>query len=149
MKKILPFSILFYISFIVQMQAQNTPHLQKDYINPANGYTHVVAVTTGKVKTLYISGQVGEGKDMEAQIRSAFSNLEKQLYAAGATLDDLVKTTTFFVNYQPSHLATFRQVREEFLGTVDMPASTLVGVQSLATERLLVEIEAVAVVEVE
>jgi len=149
MKKIFSLVILFYISFMVQTQAQNTAHFEKDYINPANGYTQVVAITTGNVKTLYISGQVGEGEDLESQVRSAFHNLEKQLHDAGATLADLVKTTTFFVDYRPAHLETFKQVREEFLGDRNLPASTLVGVQSLALERFLVEIEAVAVVELE
>ena len=149
MKKIFPLSIFFCVSFISHLQAQDTPRFQKEYINPANGYTQVVAVTTGPVKTLYISGQVGEGEDLESQLRSAFSNLEKQLQDAGATLADLVKTTTFFVDYQSDHLEIFKKVREEFLGTRNLPASTLVGVQSLALERFLVEIEAVAVVKLE
>jgi enamine deaminase RidA (YjgF/YER057c/UK114 family) len=84
---------------------------------------------------------------METQVRAAFHNLEKQLKEAGGTLKDMVKTTTFFVNYQTAHLETFKQVRKEFLGEHQLPASTLVGVQALAAERLLVEIEAVAVFE--
>lgn len=147
MKKISLLSIYFWVFFTLPVQAQDTAHVQKDYINPANGYTQVVAVITGNVKTLYISGQVGEGEDLESQVRSAFRNLEKQLLDAGATLDDLVKMTTFFVDYHPAHLEIFKQVREEFLGNNNMPASTLVGVQSLALERFLVEMEAVAVIE--
>ena len=149
MKKIFLLSFCFCISLTAHLQAQDTAHFQKDYINPANGYTQVVAITTGKVKTLYISGQVGEGEDLERQLQSAFRNLEEQLQDAGATLADLVKTTTFFVDYQPAHLETFKQVREEFLGDRNLPANTLVGVESLALERFLVEIEAVAVVELE
>lgn len=149
MKKIFPISLWFCISSMAHLQAQDTAHYQKEYINLANGYTQVVAITTGNVKTLYISGQVGEGEDLESQVRSAFHNLEKQLHDAGATLADLVKTTTFFVDYQPAHLETFKQVREEFLGDRNLPASTLVGVHSLALGRFLVEIEAVAVIEME
>jgi enamine deaminase RidA (YjgF/YER057c/UK114 family) len=147
--KIFLLLILWYSSWMAPAQAQEATHLQKDYINPANGYTQVVAITTGKIKIIYISGQVGEGEAMEVQVRAAFRNLETQLQAAGATLGDLVKTTTFFVNYQPAHLETFKQVRKEFLGEHHLPASTVVGVQALASERLLVEIEAVAVVELE
>lgn len=149
MKNLVLISLCCYISFITHAQHQEDTGLQKTYVNPANGYTQVVAITTGNVKTLYISGQVGEGEDLESQVRSAFRNLEKQLQDAGATLDDLVKMTTFFVDYHPAHLETFKQVREEFLGNSNMPASTLVGVQSLALERFLVEMEAVAVVEIE
>lgn len=139
--------ILWCTSWMAPALAQEAIHLQKDYINPANGYTQVVAVSIGKIQTLYISGQVGEGEDMETQLRSAFRNLEEQLQEAGGTFADLVKTTTFFVNYHPAHLETFKKVRKEFLGEHQLPASTLVGVQALATERLLVEIEAVAVFE--
>ncbi len=147
MKKVL-LCLCCYVSYFACIYAQDASHFQKAYINPANGYTQVVAVTTGNIKTLYVSGQVGEGEDMKTQIRSAFHNLEKQLKDAGATLDDLVKTTTFFVNYQPEHLSIFKEIRKELLGDHNMPASTLVGVQALAAERLLVEIEAVAVIEI-
>lgn len=149
MNKVFPLSFCFCIIFMVHLQAQDTVHVQKDYINPANGYTQVVGITTGHVKTLYISGQVGEGEDLESQVRSAFRNLEKQLQDAGGTFADLVKMTTFFVDYQPAHLDIFKQIRKEFLGDRNLPASTLVGVQALASERFLVEIEAVAVIELE
>lgn len=125
------------------------PVLSKEFINPASGYSQVVSVTTGDVKTLYISGQIGEGEGLEAQMRSVLANLEKQLAEGGATFKDIVKMNTYIVDYKPSDLDIFRGVRKEIMGDKDMPASTLVGVHSLALEQWLIEMEAVAVVEID
>lgn len=122
--------------------------IKKEFINPGPGYTNTLAVTNGNTKTIYISGQVGEGKDLESQIRSSFMNLKKQLADAGATFSDVVKMTTYMVRYKESDLDIFRTVRKEVLGEKNMPANTLVGVYSLYKDEYLVEMEAVAVVEI-
>ncbi len=122
--------------------------LEKEYINPASGYTQVVAVTHGNVKTIYVSGQVAEGDDLATQIEGAFKALEAQLAAAGATFQDIVKMNTYIVNYQPKDLAVFRGIRERLYGNERMPTSTLVGVQALALPEWLVEMDAVAIIEV-
>ena len=121
--------------------------IKKEYINPCAGYTNTVSVISGKIKTIYISGQVGEGKDLEAQIRSSFQNLKKQLEDAGAQFSDVVKMHTYIVRYKESDLDIFRNVRREILGEKDMPTNTLVGVYSLFKDEYLVEMEAVAVIE--
>jgi enamine deaminase RidA (YjgF/YER057c/UK114 family) len=121
----------------------------REHINPSSGYTNVVAVTTGDVRTLYISGQVGSGDTLEQQIRSAFEGVLKQLADADSAFSDVVKINTYIVNYRQEDLALFRKVREEMFGQQKMPASTLVGVASLATEAIKVEMEAVAVVAAE
>lgn len=147
MKQILLTFLLFISVCLGAVLGQQTGKLKKEYINPANGYTQVVAVESDHTKTLYISGQIGEGKNLEDQIRSALSNLEKQLKDAGADFTDIVKMNTYIVNYQPEHLNIFSDIRKEMLGTKRMPASTLIGVQSLALSQFLVEIEAIAVME--
>lgn len=121
--------------------------IKKEYINPGAGYTNTVSVISGNIKTIYISGQVGEGKDLEAQIRSSFQNLKKQLEDAGAQFSDVVKMHTYIVRYKESDLDIFRNVRREVLGEKDMPTNTLVGVYSLFKDEYLVEMEAVAVIE--
>lgn len=119
----------------------------KEFINQNNGYSEAVVVSTGDTKTIYISGQIGEGIDFESQMRSALKNLEKTLKTSGASLQDVVKMNTYIVNYSPEILTTFRQVRKEVMGNEKMPASTLVGVASLALPEWLIEIEAVAIVK--
>ena len=119
--------------------------VERSFINPANGYTQVVAVEHGGATTLYVSGQIGEGENLGEQMRAAWTSLGEQLRAAGGSFKDLVKINTYVVNYRPADLETFRKVRDEFLAKENRPASTLVGVDSLALRRWLVEIEAVAV----
>ena len=122
--------------------------IQKEYIDPSEGFSQTVIVKTGNYKTLYISGQIGSGTDLESQTLTTFKNLETQLYQANATFKDVVKMNTYIVNFQPeTDLPIFRKVRKEFLGTENYPASTLVGVESLGRKEWLIEIEAIAVIE--
>ena len=122
--------------------------IEKEYIEPNEGFSQTVVVKTGNFKTLYISGQIGDGVNLEAQTITTFQNLEKQLTNCNATFKDVVKMNTYIVNFNPEiDLPIFRKVRKEFLGTENYPASTLVGVESLGRKEWLIEIEAIAVVE--
>ena len=139
-------------------QAQSRRGVSRERINPGTlaapaGYAQVVAVRGGKL--VFVSGQVatdekgtpvGKG-DLKAQTIKAFENVRSALLGAGAGLGDIVKITTFVVNYRADMLPTLRGVRSAFLGDVVVPASTLVGVQALARPEYLVEIEVIAVVE--
>ena len=113
-------------------------------------YTHVVAVE-GR-RTIFVSGQlardrngnvVGKG-DMRAQIRQVGENIKAALEAAGASLQDIVKTTTYVTDIDEffKHV----DVRLEYLGRA-LPTSTTVEVRRLAHPDLMVEIEAIAVVD--
>ena len=120
----------------------------KDYLEPNEGFSQTVIVKTGSFKTIYISGQIGDGLNLEAQTIAVFQNLEKQLKNSNATFKDVVKMNTYIVNFNPEiDLPIFRKVRKHFLGNENYPASTLVGVESLGRKEWLIEIEAVAVVE--
>lgn len=114
-------------------------------------YTPVIRASGGQ--TVYISGQVsvdlegavvGEG-DFAAQARQVFSNLRLALASVGADFSNVVKTTTYIVNYNTSLREELGAVRAEFMAG-ELPASTLVGVQALADPAYLIEVEAVAVV---
>jgi len=116
-----------------------------------NGYSHVVSASgTG----VYIAGQVAfdaDGRvvgpgDLRTQTEQVFKNLVRALAAAGARVEDLVKITVFVVNYKPADSEVIREVRSRFLANPP-PASTLVGVQSLVVPELMIEIEAIAVID--
>ncbi len=119
----------------------------KTHVDPRQGYSEAVIVENNGVQTIYISGQVGEGENFETQFRDAINKLLKTLENTGATFKDVVKYSTFVVNYQPEYLDTFRAVRKELLGDTDMPASTLVGVETLGAPSWGVEVEAIAVIK--
>jgi enamine deaminase RidA (YjgF/YER057c/UK114 family) len=95
---------------------------------------------------LFISGQVPEGPGGEVpasfrdQARLAWRNVEAQLAAAGMTLDNLVKVTTFLSDrrYRQENY----EVRHEVLAG-RTPAITIV-ICGIYDEAWLLEIEAVA-----
>ena len=98
---------------------------------------------------LYVSGQVaqdGEGNtvgigDAGVQTRQIMSRIQTIVEAAGATMQDVVKITTFLVNIDD--YPAFSQVRSETFPT-DPPASSTVVVAGLVRPEFLVEVEAVA-----
>ena len=132
--------------------------MQKKHINPdtlltPRGYSHIVTVE-GAQKLAFISGQVAvdkEGKivgpgDLKIQIKTAAENLVAALAAVGAKPTDIVKMNTYIVQYKQADYAAMREARAVLFPTGDPPASTLIGVHSLAVDGLLVEIEAVAAI---
>lgn len=119
-------------------------------VSPGRGYTHVV---TGTGRLVAISGQVafdehgevvGPG-DAAAQARQVFENLRRCLAAAGAGFADVIKLTYFVTD--TGHMPAIRAVRDEFLGSGPLPASTAVQVAALVFPELLLEIEALALTE--
>jgi enamine deaminase RidA (YjgF/YER057c/UK114 family) len=117
------------------------------------GFSQVV-VATGK-RTIYTAGQIsiderGElvgGGDLAVQTEQAMRNVGLALAAAGAGYADIVKITTYVVNYRPEQRTVIGKARAPFFAAGEPPASTLVGVAALALPDWLVEIEAVAVVD--
>lgn len=107
-------------------------------------------------RTIYTAGQVaideggslvGAG-DLAEQTAQAMRNVGLALAAAGASFADIVKITTYVVNYRPEHRSIIGKARAPFFaGGKPPPASTLVGVAALALPEWLVEIEAIAVVD--
>jgi enamine deaminase RidA (YjgF/YER057c/UK114 family) len=132
--------------------------MEKEFLNPAGmpvlpGFSQVVTATEGKI--VFISGQValdannevvGKG-DLRAQVVQTFENLKRALASVGATFDDVLKTNTYIVNYTPDMIGAVREVRSQYLPQEKAPASTLIGVQALVFEDLLIEIEAFAMVK--
>jgi enamine deaminase RidA (YjgF/YER057c/UK114 family) len=112
-----------------------------------------VVVASG-TRTVYTAGQVsidasgalvGAG-DLAEQTAQVMRNVGLALAAAGADFSDVVKITTYVVNYKPEHRAIVGKARAPFFKNGTPPASTLVGVSALALPEWLVEIEAIAVI---
>ena len=101
--------------------------------------------------TVYVSGTVAWGEDgrfigegdVYAQAKQALRNIEKALQQAGASLSDVVRTRIYLTDIDRweeaarAHAEAFAEVK---------PAATMVEVSRLADGKMLVEIEAVAVV---
>jgi enamine deaminase RidA (YjgF/YER057c/UK114 family) len=121
---------------------------------PPPGYSNIAEIRGGRL--VYIAGQaaldrdgslVGEG-NLEAQADQAFRNLATALSAVGCTVRDIAKLTVFIRDMR--QLAAYRRARDRFFGTTTPPAApavTLVEVSKLFDDKLLIEIEAVAVAD--
>jgi enamine deaminase RidA (YjgF/YER057c/UK114 family) len=126
--------------------------MPKQHLNPANmhtptGYSHVVKAGD----TIYISGQVPVAPDGSivgvdnpaAQAEQIYQNLQTALASVGASVRDVVKTTTYIVN--PDCIDAVREARARYFGE-NPPTSTLVVISRLARPEFLIEIEAIAYV---
>ena len=131
--------------------------MQRRTVNPwpwqdSFGFSQAIEVS-GAQRTIFCAGQTSmddEGKpvhlnDMRAQINQAMDNLETVLRESGAGLSDVVR-----LNYYTTDVDLLLGASDALLDRLAeagcQPASTLLGVTSLAFPELLVEIEATAVV---
>jgi enamine deaminase RidA (YjgF/YER057c/UK114 family) len=111
------------------------------------GYAHVARVgatvfTAGAVPLDEAGRLVGEG-DLVAQTNQVVANLEAALAAAGATAEDVVKTTVYVASIDRADLVAVWTAFQE--SPLHHAPSTLLGVTVLGYPGQLVEIEAVAV----
>ncbi len=127
--------------------------MEKEFINPSSmGFTNTVAITSGGAKLVYVSGQVGyaDGKvpdDIGEQADIAFKNLVSELEAAGAKVEDVVKINTYIKELDGEKAKAVGVANAKYFTQENQPASTWIGVTSLIFPNLLVEVEAIAVVE--
>ena len=85
------------------------------------------------------------GGDLEAQIGQTWRNIEESMKAAGGNLRNIVKVTTYVTDIIA--LPTWYKVWNELFDLADRPASTFVEVSRLARPGLMVEIEAIGVLD--
>ena len=98
------------------------------------------------MKTVYVSGQVGRGADLQAHAESAFGGVAEQLAAAGASLRAVVKFRIYVTDFDPADYGIISAARLAAFPENAWPASTMLGGNALALEQFRVEIEATAVV---
>jgi enamine deaminase RidA (YjgF/YER057c/UK114 family) len=132
-----------------------------ELINPPGipepmGYAQVGVATGGR--TVYVSGQVARTADgghvapgdLAGQVEQAYTNLLAALAGAGATYADVAKVTAYVVDLTEEKLGPFVEGAmriAEAHGIDPTKPMTMIGVTSLAEADLLVEIEAIAVLD--
>lgn len=124
---------------------------------PKVDFHQQVAIGSGS-KLVFMAGQVawdadgtlvGKG-DLAAQVEQCYLNVAAAVAGAGGTFDDLAKLTTYVVDWSPDKMAMLREGRNRALkklGVKLLAPGTLIGVAALFTPDLLVEIEAIAVID--
>lgn len=134
--------------------------MPKEHINPPTlfpslpfGFSQIATARGGK--TVYISGQTAwdaekrivGGNDLGKQTRQALRNIQIAVETAGGTMADVVSMRIYVVNYKRADAGVIGGATQEFFPPDKPPASTLIGVSSLAVEDFLIEIEAIAVID--
>jgi 2-iminobutanoate/2-iminopropanoate deaminase len=104
----------------------------------------------GQVSADSDGNAVGVG-DIELQTKNTFENIGRVLRDAGAEWTDIVKLNTYYVfDGEPDELKDYwekmTRVRMQFLPTPG-PSGTAVRVAGLAYPDLLIEVEAIAVID--
>lgn len=124
---------------------------------PAVDLYRQVSVATGS-KLVFVAGQVavdaagatvGAG-DYAAQTERCYLNVANALAAAGATLDDVAKLTVYVVDWTPDKMPLLQEGITRAaakLGVTPVAPLTGLGVNALAGPDLLVEVEAIAVLD--
>ena len=116
-------------------------------------YSQAIRATGNTV--LHCAGQVavdadgrliGKG-DVVAQARQDLANIGRLLAAAGAAPADVARIRVYVVNHKTEYLEPIQAEITKFFGDAPLPASTWLGVASLALPEYLVEIEATAVLD--
>jgi 2-iminobutanoate/2-iminopropanoate deaminase len=114
-------------------------------------YSRAVEVVGGK--TVYLAG-VGAPVDVQgnslagdfrAQAHGCFAALKRNLEAVGGKLSDIVTMTVSITDSR--YGADFVNVRKEYYPDGNFPGSALIGVASLARPEMMVEVQAIAVID--
>ena len=131
------------------MDAPNAHQIRTDP-DPMEPYRLAQGYRVGNL--IFLSGQaaidahgaiVGAG-DFAAQAEQVFANLAQVLEAAGSGLDKVIKVTIYLTDM--ARFADIVALRGRYFSP-PYPADTIVEVAALALPELMIEIEAVALVE--
>ena len=119
---------------------------------PPRGGIFSTAIEAPAGRTIYVSGLTSRSKsgdivgkgDIKVQTETILTNMRIILEEAGATMGDIVKLTVFIRDMEL--FDEIHDIRRSYFEE-PYPASSMVEVSMLADPDLLIEIEAVAVVE--
>jgi 2-iminobutanoate/2-iminopropanoate deaminase len=117
----------------------------------SRGYSPAVITSGGK--TVYLAGHGGysdeSGKtypgDFDTQVRICFERIGAVLAKAGGTLDDIVSMTVFIVDMKNGD--RFTELRRGIFSEGCYPGSALIGIKELAHPEMMLEIQAIAVIQ--
>ena len=148
--------LLMALISILNGYSQKKPDLvhfeNPGFLSTPKGYSHVARIDMGNAWMLIISGQVALDKegnlvgkdDFARQTDMVYDNIIRIIKDAGGNKDHLVKTGIFILDN--ANMPVLREIRNKYINIQKPPASTLVQVDKLYRDDLLIEIEATAVI---
>jgi 2-iminobutanoate/2-iminopropanoate deaminase len=117
---------------------------------PVGPYNQAIAATgqmlfvAGQIPLDPLSGTIVGEEDITAQTQQVMANLGAILTAAGATWDDVVKTSVFLTDL--ANFVPMNEVYAEYFEEDTAPARACVEVSRLP-KNVLVEIECIAMID--
>lgn len=117
---------------------------------PSQGYPQVT-ISPSHSRIVTTSGQIGidtSGQivtSYEDQVQLSFHNLAAAVISAGARLEDVMKVTTYVVDYDPSKATVIAEAATATFGA-RIPANTMIGVAKLLKPEVLFEVDATAII---
>ncbi len=124
---------------------------------PKSDLLHQVSVATGS-KMVFIAGQVawdadgntvGEG-DFAAQLEQCYLNVAAALAEVGGSFDDVAKLTIYVPDWTSDKYPLLKEGiarASAKLGVALVPPASLIGISAPFTPDLMVEVEAIAVID--
>jgi enamine deaminase RidA (YjgF/YER057c/UK114 family) len=117
---------------------------------PLGPYSQITRVKASEF--VFIAGQVGadrDGKvpaDFDAQCANVYANIKTALESVGATWGNVVEFTTYIVHSQdiPKFMDYRRRAFPTFFPDGKYPPNTLLVIDRLVQEPLLIEVQTVA-----
>lgn len=113
-----------------------------------------IVVTQTPRRMVFVSGQVsvdagnniiGEG-NLAIQAETAFRNLERALVAVGVKAQDVAKVGIYVKDFHEEDAAVIREAMRRVFAEKPLPTSTWLGVERLALDGCLIEVDAIAVI---
>lgn len=134
--------------------------MANSYHNPSSlfnstqyGFSQIVTVSSSG-KAFHTSGQVAldnnenvMGATLLDQARHSLSNLSIAIQSIGGDLSDVMSLRIYFVQSEFDNIHAISEALKEFYHPEQLPASTWVGVASLARKSFLIEIEAMGFID--
>jgi 2-iminobutanoate/2-iminopropanoate deaminase len=127
--------------------------MEKEFISPKGLYefpSYTQVVKAGN--TVYIAGQTGIDENgevveggFEAQAVRTFENMKLALQSVGASFKDVVKLNGYFTTYDKDR-PKYHELRSRYFDP-PLPTATNVQVAKLAFPEMLLEVEAVAIID--
>jgi len=121
---------------------------------PLGQYSHMTRVKASEL--IFIAGQVSVDKggnivgagDFDKQCMQTFANIETALKAVGAGWGNIAQFTTYMVRAQDIPLFMKFRLREfpKMFGNSGYPPNTLLMINRLVNEQLLLEVQAIAAI---
>jgi 2-iminobutanoate/2-iminopropanoate deaminase len=143
---------LAYLQLPALAQSQGFEKKTYNYSEWTKGRFAEAVTVVNPGKWIFLGGigpeQEGDGAilhkgDFQAQCVYAWQKIKKLLALHGATVNDIVKTTTYVTDIR--HFASLAKCRAEAIPGAELNAGTLLNVTQLAWPDMAIEIDVTAV----